>query len=451
MNRTWQAERRGPPAKSHWRVRLAQSQRPASARGACLALVSLIALLIGVNPVTAGSAPPDLVVPMTPAPIAIDGQSDPAWAAAETLFIGIDIFHIVFRALHDERTLYLWIDNRTDTEREPGAGAAIWFDDEGGVPPLLADGAWTAPACSAFANRGEGALGWILTAAQPIAVEERWTEMTSGPVCPLELDQYGSSAAIWFEPSPASGLTTEVALPLDGSSALAAAPGERFGLYLQSLFVSLGQTYLVGYWPADGAPLPATFGDVALAAFGCNAAGEEIDPHFPADWGTESAGGPGWLRSGAGGCGVANGTGAAGESACLVRGATTLGLDASLVSPWFSLQSQTAAVLTYRAVYVDAPASSNRLDLEARTESSGWTPLLSWTSTHGQSGGEAVTIDLASYAAEPRVQLRWRYSVLQGDNGFGAQIDQIRLACSPYLFSDSFESRLTTHWSATAP
>ena len=70
----------------HLMLRLAQSQRRASARGACLALVPLIALLIGVNPVTAGSAPPDLVVPMTPAPIAIDGQSDPAWAAAETFF-----------------------------------------------------------------------------------------------------------------------------------------------------------------------------------------------------------------------------------------------------------------------------------------------------------------------------------------------------------------------------
>ena len=419
----------------------------------CLALVAVVPCiaLTTVAPVAAGNTPPDLVVPMTPAPIAIDGQSDPAWAAAETFFIGIDIFSIVFRALHDERTLYLWIDNLTDTEHEPGAGVAIWFDDEGGPPPFLADGAWTAPACSAFANRGEGTLGWILTAAQPIAFEERWTESTSGPVCPLELGENGSSAAIWFDPSPANGFTTEVALPLDGSSALEATSGERFGLYLQSLFVSAGQTFVVGTWPADGSPSPATFGDVALAAFGCNAAGEEIDPHFPADWGNDATGGPGWLRSGAGGCGVANATGAAGESACLVRGATTLGLDASLVSPWFSLQSQTAATLTYRAVYVDAPVSSNRLDLEARTASSGWTPLLSWTTTHGQSGGEAVTIDLSSYAAEPRVQLRWRYSVPQGDAGFGAQVDRIRLTCAPHLFSDNFESRLTTHWSATAP
>ena len=56
----------------------------ATSVAALIALIALLALLapIAAAPLAAGSAPPDLVVPMTPAPIAIDGQSDPAWAAA---------------------------------------------------------------------------------------------------------------------------------------------------------------------------------------------------------------------------------------------------------------------------------------------------------------------------------------------------------------------------------
>jgi hypothetical protein len=405
------------------------------------------ALALG-TPFAATAQAPDLVVPWTLAPIAIDGDSEAAWAAAETFFIGEDVFSIAFRALHDGRTLYVQVFDLSDDTHEPGAGAAIAFDDEGGVPPLLGDGGWTASACSPFANRGEGFLGWFLTSQSPIAVEERWTEMTSGPTCPTVIGQNGSSAAIWFEPSPVTGLITEVALPIEGSSALEVAAGERFGLHVDAYYAALGQTYRVGYWPGVFGPY---YGDVALAALACNGPAEEVDPRFPADWVNAATGGPGWLRSGAGGCGVANATGAVGESACLLRGASTSQLVASFVSPWFSLLGQSSAALTYRAVYVDAPASSNRLDLEARTASAGWAPLLSWTTTHGNPGGEAVNVDLSGFANEPRVQLRWRYSVGKGDAGFGAQVDQVRLRCSPSLFSDTFESGLTTHWSAESP
>jgi protein-S-isoprenylcysteine O-methyltransferase Ste14 len=412
-------------------------------------LIPFLALCL-ILPFPAAGAPPDLVVPFTPLPIDIDGQAEVAWGAAEQFYIGIDIFAITFRALHDGRTLYLLVDDQTDAVHDPGAGAAIWFDDQGGSPPQLADGAWTASACNVSTNRGEGRLGWFVTSQSPIELEEKWTEMTSGPSCPMVVDQNGSSAAIHFEEFY-SGLATEVALPLEGSSALELASGQRFGLHVQSFFVELGQTYTVGFWPVGGGASPSNFGDVALAALRCNDYVEGFDPQFPADWVNDSTGGPGWLRSGAGGCGVANATAGGGEAACLVRGTPTLGLHANLVSPWFSLLGQSSASVAYRAAYADAAASSNRLDLEASTTGTSWTPLLTWTTTHGVPGGEQVTVDLSSFANEPRVRLRWRYSVDQGDDGNGAQIDQVRLECSPSLFSDGFESGLTTHWDAETP
>ncbi len=399
----------------------------------------------------AGTSNPKLVVPFTAEPIAIDGLSDPAWAASETFHIGIDIFSITFQALHDGRTLYLLVDNATDEEYEAGAGAEIWFDDAGGVVPRLWDDAWTSPTCSAFANRGEGRLGWFLTAPPTTAHEERWEELTSGETCPLAVGQNGSSAAIHFAP-PANGLATEVALPLDGPSALAAAPGQELGLFVASHFVSQGVPFIAGWWPTGGSASPPFFGNTALAALACNFGLAGFDPHFPADWLDEGSGGSGWLRSGGGaGCGTANGTGGAGESACVLRGDPPFAVSASLVSPWFSLRGQTAATLTYRAAYADAPGSADRLDLEVRTGATGWSPLLTWTQSHGVPGGELVNLDLSALAPEARVQLRWHYSVQEGGAGFGAQVDEVRIVCAPQLFADDFESGLTTHWSATAP
>lgn len=398
----------------------------------------------------AGTSNPKLVVPYTAEPIAIDGLGEAAWGASEVFFIGIDIFTVTFQALHDGRTLYVMVVNASDWEYGAGAGAAIWFDDEGGTTPQLWDDAYTAPACSGLANRGEGRLGWFLTAPPTTAHEERWEEFTSGAICPLELDQNGSSAAIFFAP-PSSGLSTEVALPLDGPSALTAASGEEFGLFVESMFASLGNIYIIGYWPPTGWASPPAFGNTALAALACNFGLAGFDPHFPADWLDEGSGGSGWLRSGGAGCGTANGTGGAGESACVVRGSPPFPVNASLVSPWFSLRGQTAATLTYRAAYADAAGSADRLDLEVRTATLSWTPLLSWTQSHGVPGGELVNVDLSALASEARVQLRWRYSVQEGGAGFGAQVDEVRIRCAPQLFADAFESGLTTHWSATVP
>src|SRR3954470_19449947 len=193
-----------------------------------LALALVGGLLVGAS--AADAASPDLIVPYTPEPIVVDGDSDPAWAAADALFISTDALSVVFRALHDDRTLYLFIDDLSDDTHLPGAGASIQFDDEGGTPPLLGDGDWTATACHAEPNRGEGELRWLLVSPSSSTLEERWTEMTSGPACTAGIGQNGSSGAIRFQQAPYSGLATEVALPIEGASALAAASGQRLGL-----------------------------------------------------------------------------------------------------------------------------------------------------------------------------------------------------------------------------
>jgi len=395
------------------------------------------------------AAPPDLIVPYTPEPIVIDGDSDPAWAAAEDVFISTDAQSVVFRALHDDRTLYLYVDNLSDDTHLPGAGADIWFDDEGGTAPFLADGLMTASSCQAT-NRGEGNLGWFLTSTSPLALEERWTQwILGGSACPTFNGQNGSSAAIHFNSFPYSGLATEVALPIEGTSALAATSGQRLGLRVREFyaFPNLAQ-FAAGMWP----PFFATWGDVALAALACNVHGETFDPHFPADWVAETTTGSGWVRSLDSGCPGPNVTGDSGEAACVVRGTSTLALDARLTSPWFSLRNQAAASLDYRAIYRDAPASPDRLDVEVRTATMDWTPVLSWTSGQGVVGdGAPVSVDLSSLAGEPRVQVRWRYVVPELQAGIGAQIDSVTLRCGPPLFSDAYESGLLTHWNAQQP
>lgn len=387
-----------------------------------------------------------LVVPITGAPVAVDGQLDSTWAAAETFWIGIDIFHITFRALHDGRTLYLFVDDLTDDQHEPGAGAAIWFDDEGGVPPLLRDGAWTQADCHAQWNRGEGRLGWFLTSQSPAAWWEVFEEKTSGPTCPWVVDQQGAAAAIFFEPLY-SGLATEVALPIDGTSAVEAAPGREIGLAVESVFVSQGLSYQMGFWPEPGASLPSSFGQVALAALGCNTPFEAFEDAFPLDWEDDTPIHEGWALSGADGCGAANSTGGSGDAACVVYDGSLEGIGANLVSPWLSLHGRSGATLRYRAAYSEQVSSGSSLALQATTDGTTWAPLLTWSSSHAT--GEAVTVDLTPYAGAPRLRLRWRLSVATGLAA--AQVDEVRVECGPELFRDTFESGLTTHWSATVP
>jgi hypothetical protein len=204
----------------------------------------------------------------------------------------------------------------------------------------------------------------------------------------------------------------------------------------------------MGYWPqADLARAP-------LAVLGCNVPeGADFDSVFPLDWEVSGSGAATWRPSGtdSGECGQTNQTGSSGDAACVTYDGSLDGAASSLVSPWFSLANSTSVSLAYRGAYAEAPSNpSSQLVLEVTTDGATWAPLLSWTSNQGTSGGKAVTLDLAAYAGLPRVQLRWRFAAAAGVLA-GAQIDEVRLVCGPFLFSDGFETGLTTHWSAESP
>ena len=64
------------------------------------------------------------------------------------------------------------------------------------------------------------------------------------------------------------------------------------------------------------------------------------------------------------------------------------------------------------------------------------------------------TVDLwIPVAGSPPVELRFTHSTFSagGTEGGYAQIDEVELLCGPGIFTDGFESGLTTHWSADLP
>jgi hypothetical protein len=202
----------------------------------------------------------------------------------------------------------------------------------------------------------------------------------------------------------------------------------------------------VGYWPNTGEGARAQ-----LAALGCNGdSAAAFDPAFPLDWEVTGSGSAVWKLSGTigGECGVANSTGSSGHSACVVYNGAFDGAASSLSSPWFSLSRQTSAMLAFRGVYAESPSNvSSHLVLEITSDGSSWSPILDWTSAHGVGGGEAVQVDLSTYAGQPRVRLRWRFAMASGVTG-GAQVDEVKVVCGPFLFADGFETGFTTHWPA---
>jgi hypothetical protein len=409
-----------------------------------------LASVLSARALFAGSAGPALEIPYTAVAPKIDGVIDPVWAAAETEEFGVDIFNVSFRALHDGRTLYLLFHDLTDEAFGLASGATLFIEDEGGAPPKLWDDVIDASTCPAEHNRGEGRFDWFLASVSPATVQRRWTPLAESESCSVYVGENGEVAAMGFELG--NGSRTEVALPLDGPSALAATTGEELGLLVQILYSETGTPIVVGTWP-DGGASPAYFANAALAAFACGLPAEDFDPGFPLDWEVTGSGSF-WKSSGTGGseCGLANQTGSTGHAACVVYDGTLESAGSNLVSPWFSLAEVTSATLSYRGGYTEATSSPGHLVLEITADGTTWAPVLDWTSSHGGVSGEAVSIDLLAHVTpgQPRVRLRWRFA---GSNNVpaAAEIDDVRLTCGPFLFADGFESGLTTHWSAEAP
>lgn len=99
-------------------------------------------------------------------------------------------------------------------------------------------------------------------------------------------------------------------------------------------------------------------------------------------------------------------------------------------------------------------ASFDSLLLQATLADTTVVPLLTWQETHGGEMVE-VTLELAlpPFSGEVPIDLIFSHFTITagGVEGGFAQVDDVEIRCGPGIFSDGFESGLTTHWSGEAP
>ena len=238
---------------------------------------------------------------------AIDGQLGAGeWSAATFVDLGNGV---TLRIGSDDRTLYLGLLDSGDTEIGGGDAFLLYFDDEGGPTPVLDDGLWTHSLCHESPELGEGGIDFMSNG------QVRFDEYVQDEGCAGQLLTGRFTAGVGVPPQ---GLFREYAIPLDGPMPLRAAPGERFGIYLQ-LFRDGAE---VACLPGCGVFDPAIFRNLFLAASDCNTGVRNLDSGLPLDWAnTLSEGvGEGWRASGPSGDPVfcdQNDTGGSGLSACV--------------------------------------------------------------------------------------------------------------------------------------
>jgi hypothetical protein len=198
-----------------------------------------------------------------PFPPTIDGAIDPAeWAHAFAIDIGPDSTLVFLYIMNDSNTLYLAYDDVPNTSISAGDydQIGVYIEDEGGSPPNLYDNAWTNTSCSSLPNRGEG--NWWYGAFGSSALDV-WRAWIAGPTtCPEQHGGTNTTAAIG---STSGHRQYEVAIPLNGSAALLAVPGQAFGFYTWT-FDGESNAY-IGKWPPTATfDVPSTYGNLILAA-----------------------------------------------------------------------------------------------------------------------------------------------------------------------------------------
>jgi len=380
----------------------------------------------------------------------IDGQITAGeWDAAKLIDLGAGV---TVRIGNDSRTLYLAVLDSADPIHTSNDSVGLLFDDEGGVPPVLDDGAFGSLVCHPTPDLGEGRID--LTHSQDVVYQE----VPQGGFC---LDQIITDVTRFHSGLRPEGLTYELSIPLDGPAPLQAGPGERFGIVILVY--------------RDGGPVvclpdcstvsdPSDYRNLVLASGGCNTGPQDFgagDPQIglPLDWTSEivAGGGPGWVQSLPPFYGdpvfcQGNDTGGTGAAACVANFfSTSPGTDSRLHMP-LAVAGQTSATLRLRAVLMVDPNGGGQfeyLDLELRRQDGTGNSELYWV---GQDQSGSVVLPL-SLGGSPVVELWFTHSAFSagGVEGGYAQIDDVELLCGPVLFADGFESGLTTHWSADAP
>ncbi len=386
---------------------------------------------------------------MSQAP-AIDGEPAAGeWAEAVAIDLGSGV---TARIGNDGRTLYLLlIDARPS---EPAADRMIvFFDDDGGTSPWLDDGTWTSPDCQNDPALGEGEIWFEVSGAIDFY---EWRSTAGGPAfCPAQALGDRQHSAIGL--NPGLGVIYEIALPLDGPLSLHGGPGQRLGLQLRAVDGSgLGEVC----FPSCSLD-PADFRNLVLDAPRCNVGNEDFDSGLsaaalPLEWATAvpSGSGQGWIKSATFGdpdlC-QANGTSGSGTAACVANGfygaaasTATLRMPMTVVG-----QSQVYAYFLF-TFEIGAPNDTLAFGFEFADGST--TTTLTYDFSWPPPGGATGTVVPLPAGNPPVAMLFTHHTATGGGVEWGyANIDNVRLVCNPLLFTDDFESGLTTHWTTTSP
>ena len=201
----------------------------------------------------------DVTVPGTLDNPSIDGTIDPgewshAWSVDMSIVPGFPVWMYV---QHDGNYLYIAVEDTSDSTLDAYDSIGIFFDDDGGVPPLLYDNLWTATSCPA--DEGNFWLGNF--APDPDDLFQGWI---AGPAsCPLQYG--GTNVAIAYSLNGGS-MNWEAAIDL-GLSALQVSTGETFGLFAYSY--RFGTSGPSGMWPeTSDLQFHATYAHVTLGLIG---------------------------------------------------------------------------------------------------------------------------------------------------------------------------------------
>jgi uncharacterized repeat protein (TIGR01451 family) len=193
---------------------------------------------------------PTLTAPSTTLIPSLDGSIAPGeWDDAFSIDITLGGNPVIMYIKYTANFLYMAFDDQNDTTLDGFDQVGVYFDDEGGTPPILYDNVWTNSTCGA-PNTGEGNYWLGNFTPDP---DDQWREWIVGPTaCAV---QYGSTNTV-VEYSVGSGhMQYELAIPLGGTTALVANPEETFGLRVYTAHT--GSTF-TGRWPN-----PSTFNDPA--------------------------------------------------------------------------------------------------------------------------------------------------------------------------------------------
>ncbi|MCI0577316.1 MAG: immune inhibitor A [Chloroflexi bacterium] len=207
---------------------------------------------------------PTITSTFTGSPPTIDGSIGGAeWAGAFTLDITLGGSPVIMYIKHDATTLYLAFDDQMDLTLDGFDQIGVYFDDEGGTPPILWDNVWTNAACGPV-NTGEGNFWLGNFSPDP---DDQWRAWIVGPAaCPVQFG--GTNTQIAYSASTGH-VQYEASIAIDGSSALVVGPGQTFGFRVYTAHT--GATF-TGRWPSASIfNDPSTYGNLHLPAGGCNA------------------------------------------------------------------------------------------------------------------------------------------------------------------------------------